>query len=590
MTAATGPILIIDDSLTIRRLLEMTLGKLGLVLETAALGRTGLDLARRLQPRLILLDYVLPDIRGSEVCAELANDPTTAAIPIVVMSAKGDDIRPLFKHQRAVQEFIAKPFSPVEISHLVEQVLARIDAAAAKTDAPVGVTGQPAAVRCDAVPAAARESAARLVFSVMRERLARIPEWCNELNGQAPATFFARKLLTQDVVGSLLDGLARPAPAPQQPGADHHATSPFAGSTAFLATGPLLRLVADSHRSGELRLSGGEGDLSLYFERGDLLLALARDREAARRTAAMAGRGGQRGDGPPPEVWSSVLDEAQRTGSPIIALLAEQGLLGDDARGVLHRHGREVLLQALGCGPLSYHWRGGALPGFVVALGQPIPLDQVTLERLRLVDDWSQIELQVTSLDQVCERVPGFRQHFLRFDLDEVERRVLLHINGRHQVKDLVSRSGLSTFEVFHILYRLMQVRLVRQRASADERAHSVAPILIGDADETGVRQPLLRWLAARAGAPALVGTTPDHALERIVADAPGLALIDADSEVGAAVAGAVRAHLEISDTTLVALVGRCDRRRSEQLTAAGFDVVLAKPIHLRAVARLLDR
>ncbi len=601
MTPATSPILIIDDSLTIRRLLEMTLSKLGLVLETAALGRTGLELARQLKPRLILLDYVLPDIRGSEVCAELARDPATASIPIVVMSAKGDDIRPLFKHQRAVVEFIAKPFSPPEITHLVEQTLARLDAAAATAAAsaasaaaavPAASNGhQVATARSEATPTQPRETAARMVFSVLRERLARIPEWYGELNGQAPAPFFARKLLTQEVVGNLLDGLARQTPSPSSAstGDDTNSTSliavsPFSGSTVFLATGPLLRLVADSHRTGELRLSGTDGELSLYFERGDLLLALARDQDAARRTAALAGDASTS-----PELFQRASDDARRMDLPILAVLAQQGLLGADPRSVLHRHGRQTLIQALGHGPLSYLWRDGALPKFVAAVGQAIALDQLTLERLRLVDDWSQIELQVTSLDQVCERVPDFRQLFQRFDLDAMEKRVLLHVNGRYQVKDLVQRCGLSTFEVFHILYRLMQVRLVRQRATAGERTQGLAPILVCDADDAGVRQPLARWLAGRAGAPALVGSTPDDALAQILAEAPSMALVDATSEIGEAVAIAVRARLEISDTTLVALVQRWDRRRAEELTAAGFDVVLAKPVHLRAIARLLD-
>jgi len=590
MTPAVSPILIIDDSLTIRRLLEMTLSKLGLALETAALGREGLALARRLKPRLILLDYVLPDIRGSEVCAELARDPATAAIPIVVMSARGDDIRPLFKHQRAVLEFVAKPFSPPEITHLVEQVLARIDAAAAKAQPTAASTnpsnGHTATARIDATSVQPREAAARLAFSVLRDRLARIPEWYGELNGQAPAPFFARKLLTPEVVGNLLDGFARQTPASSSAaGGDDATTSPFSGSTAFLATAPLLRLVADSHRTGELRLSGGDGEISLYFERGDLLLALARDAEATQRTAAVAASDSALTS----ELFQRAVDDARRMDLPTLALLAQQGLLGNDPRAVLHRHGCQTLIQALGCGPLGYSWRDGVRPEFLVTLGQAIALDQLALERLRLVDDWTQIELQVTSLDQVCERVPDFRQRLPRFDLNEVEQRVLLQVNGRHQVKDLVQRCGLSTFEVFHILYRLIQMRLVRQRTAAGERTQGIAPIMVCDADETGVRQPLARWLAGRAGAPTLVDATPEDAVERIIAEAPRIALVDATSQAGAAVAAVVRARLEISDTTLVALVQRWDRRRAGELAAAGFDVVLAKPVHLRAIARLLD-
>ena len=83
MTAriAIAPVLVIDDSLTIRKLLEMALERAGHPFEVAGNGREGLALAARLQPKLILLDYVLPDLKGSEVCDALAAEPATAAIP-----------------------------------------------------------------------------------------------------------------------------------------------------------------------------------------------------------------------------------------------------------------------------------------------------------------------------------------------------------------------------------------------------------------------------------------------------------------------------------------------------------------------------
>jgi CheY-like chemotaxis protein len=596
-----GPILVIDDSLTIRRLLEMALGKAGLPLETAALGRDGLALAKRLHPRLILLDYVLPDVKGSEVCALLAQDAETAAIPIVVMSAKSDDIRPLFKHQRAVVEFIAKPFSPAEITHLVEQVLGRIASAAAQgAPAVPGDDGahRPITTRSERIAGSPRELAARLAFNVLRERLTRIPEWCGELGAQTPAPFFARKLLTPEVVGNLLDGLARLTPATAVTPAEHPGeASPFTGSTAFLAPTQLLRLLADGQRSGELRLHG-DTDLSLYFERGDLVLALARDAESARRMLATFCDPSAASLGPGD--FQRLVDEARRSEAPVLALVAAQGLLGTDAAATLHRHGRQALRQALARGPLTFAWSDRPLPAFVAALARPIIPEQLMLERLREVDDWSQIELQVTSLDQVCVRAEGFRARLARFELDDLERRVLLQVNGRHQVKDLVQRCGLSTFEVFHILYRLIQVRLIKTPSADDAMATGEATdaLLLCDEDDVGMRQPLARWLARRPGAPALLAAEPAQLLERIVATMPRLTLVaipQADpghvgpDEAAIGLAQAVRGRLEISDARLVAVLERWDRRQARDLEAAGFDAVLAKPVHLTAIARLMS-
>src|SRR5437868_582229 len=103
-------ILAIDDSLTIRKLVEMALGRAGHRLELASNGQEGLDRAHKNPPELILLDYVLPDMKGIDVAAALARDERTRHVPIVVMSAKSDDLRPIFRGQAAVVDFVGKPF------------------------------------------------------------------------------------------------------------------------------------------------------------------------------------------------------------------------------------------------------------------------------------------------------------------------------------------------------------------------------------------------------------------------------------------------------------------------------------------------
>ena len=201
-----APLLVIDDSLTIRKLLEMALGRQGHALEVAACAGDGLALAQRLRPRLILLDQVPPDLSGDQVCLRLAADERTAGIPIVVMSAKGEGIRPLFRACPAVVAFVAKPFTPGAISEVVAQVLARLPAATAPAGggAETVELATPTATPLAEPGARVREEAARAAFTALRDRLARIPEWCGELRGQSPAAFFARKLLTPESMGALL--------------------------------------------------------------------------------------------------------------------------------------------------------------------------------------------------------------------------------------------------------------------------------------------------------------------------------------------------------------------------------------------------
>jgi CheY-like chemotaxis protein len=142
-------ILIVDDSLTIRRALELILKPLGYDLDFAADGAQALERATAFTPQLVLLDYVLPDMRAPDVCAALAATPTTAFTPIILVSAKGASIRQAYQDAQNVVSYVTKPFKPQVVASVVQNALARAAASPASDGASAG------AVR--ATPAFARD-------------------------------------------------------------------------------------------------------------------------------------------------------------------------------------------------------------------------------------------------------------------------------------------------------------------------------------------------------------------------------------------------------------------------------------------------
>jgi CheY-like chemotaxis protein len=124
-------ILGVDDSLTIRKALELVLEPAGYMLELAASGAEAVEKARGFQPAVVLLDFILPDMRGSEVCRRLAADPETAHIPVVLISAKGAEIRQAYHDASNVAAYVVKPFTPETIIETVAEVLRRPGGAAA---------------------------------------------------------------------------------------------------------------------------------------------------------------------------------------------------------------------------------------------------------------------------------------------------------------------------------------------------------------------------------------------------------------------------------------------------------------------------
>ncbi|MBI4516130.1 MAG: response regulator [Deltaproteobacteria bacterium] len=118
-------ILGVDDSLTIRKALEIVLKPAGYMLDLAADGTEAIEKAKATKPALILLDFILPDMRGTEVCRRLAEDPDTANIPVILISAKGAEIRQAYEDIGNVVSYIAKPFKPQIVINLVAEVLAK---------------------------------------------------------------------------------------------------------------------------------------------------------------------------------------------------------------------------------------------------------------------------------------------------------------------------------------------------------------------------------------------------------------------------------------------------------------------------------
>jgi CheY-like chemotaxis protein len=125
-------ILAIDDSLTLREFIQRCLAKQSadyrIVL--AKDGTEGLTLAARELPDLILLDYVLPDMKGNEVCRRLQADKRTAGLPVVLMSSSAADIKRTLAEYENVIKAIAKPFTPellcTTVAHALRETGGRI--------------------------------------------------------------------------------------------------------------------------------------------------------------------------------------------------------------------------------------------------------------------------------------------------------------------------------------------------------------------------------------------------------------------------------------------------------------------------------
>ncbi len=118
-------ILVVDDEEDILELVRYNLAKEGYLVETVASGEDALNIVRRRKPDLVLLDLMLPGLDGLEVCKKLKADSATAPIPIVMLTAKGEDADIVSGLELGADDYITKPFSPRELTARVRAALRR---------------------------------------------------------------------------------------------------------------------------------------------------------------------------------------------------------------------------------------------------------------------------------------------------------------------------------------------------------------------------------------------------------------------------------------------------------------------------------
>jgi two-component system alkaline phosphatase synthesis response regulator PhoP len=118
-------ILVVEDEADIQELLEYTLGKDGYRVDVTDRGEEALELAQEHLPALVVLDLMLPGLDGLEVCRRLKRVEQTRGIPVIILTAKGEEEDVVAGFEAGADDYVTKPFSPKVLSARVAAVLRR---------------------------------------------------------------------------------------------------------------------------------------------------------------------------------------------------------------------------------------------------------------------------------------------------------------------------------------------------------------------------------------------------------------------------------------------------------------------------------
>jgi len=125
MNEPTPSVLIVEDEVDLLRTLEYNFKNAGFSVATTTRGRDAISLAAQKVPSLVLLDVMLPDVPGWDVCKQLKADPKTKRTPVIMLTARGEEVDRIVGFELGVDDYVTKPFSLRELVLRAKAVLRR---------------------------------------------------------------------------------------------------------------------------------------------------------------------------------------------------------------------------------------------------------------------------------------------------------------------------------------------------------------------------------------------------------------------------------------------------------------------------------
>jgi CheY-like chemotaxis protein len=464
-------VLVIDDSPTITKVVQLVLTKAGYNVQTAVDGEAGLEAVRAQRPDLILLDFVMPRMNGYQFCRELVGDPKLRDIPVVLMSAKGDQVGERFVKVMGIVDYITKPFSPEAITAVVQHTVGKYGPGV--DEEPSLVTGEDLAATDSADRANARSAALKALRTeltdIVSARIGALFALATAAQAGAGGAHDDDRIPTDAAAiaaatrAVLDDATLAAALAKIDTGLIGEGAPGLRGDLRVVPLAEVLQLLDVQEQSGVLTVERASAKVEIYFRRGRVDQATA--------------------DGVPDEflLGRFVLDaelmakadfeqflESRSAGNlrPIGQQLVKLGYLAEaDLRAALTRQSSELIYEIL-------RWRHGRfrfttgleLPALVLDAALGLDVEAVLMEGYRRVDAWHLIERAIDNFDVVFLRNEDAVGQMGRGRLTREELAVLELVNGKNTVKDIVRKSRMGSFEVSKMLYRLLSIKLVRRR------------------------------------------------------------------------------------------------------------------------------
>jgi DNA-binding response OmpR family regulator len=377
--AAEGPsrkVLAIDDSLMLLSFVQEVLIEANYDVTTTGTGEEGLRAAARTIPGLILLDFLLPDIKGDEVCRRLLENPATAGIPVVYMSGYTAHMQPDKAGSPNVIGFLNKPFTSDLLIKTVETYMPKSPEEGEPEVSPgeqqAGATEFPAE----------QEAAFGEVTQAGPEPQPASEEawWSTPPSGGEPPASLAEPFAPAAEF-EMEPAAASPAYTEESfPDESVTAGAFFCGDTRFFSLHAALRTIAKQKLTGALRCYWEKEPVDLLAREGEIVLATTRD------SAVYCSETPISLTNLDPARLENARNHQWETGCPMFITLAQENLIPQEsAAQLVQHHGQKLFAQLWTLPQVRFAFHQGELPAYAEGIHADGDADQWSLSSLRMI-------------------------------------------------------------------------------------------------------------------------------------------------------------------------------------------------------------
>jgi len=456
-------VLVVDDSPTILKVVSAILARHGYEPSVARDGLAGIEMIKKgLKFDLVLLDFVMPRMNGYQFCRELRSNPAHRALPVVLMSAKGDKIRGQFVQQTGAVDAITKPFDARALVAVIEGALAKTAEGRARP-VPEGAKMPDEdtiaeSIRPSVGPRQQRMRVAIDVAQQIAHAVAPAVLALSPLEREVEAAILGAvaRVITDDVIDALATTLR------DLEGGEGAAKEIMGGDIAAIPLAEILQVLQMQRQTGVFRVSNARSAVTISLRQGLVDFVQSRGAAEEYRLGRYFVEKGL--------VTRAQLDQVILTkgsSGPLLGdVLVDSGQVSrEDLNEALAKQSSELIYEILRWpyGRFSFTREPFRPEADAAKLG--LGISGLVLEGYRRVDEWRLMEGTI-NFDQVIVLDQFALESVNPQKLTRIDKLVLGAVDGTRTVNEIIKESAVSSFDAIKCLYQFLQSRVLRPRGA----------------------------------------------------------------------------------------------------------------------------